>query len=207
MNKLFKILCGIVLISMFSIGSVNAQISGSAHDLTGTATFPGSWDGGTDACRFCHTPHNSNAVAPLWDRNASDTTGSFTVYASPTMDNAMPQPGGVSNGCLSCHDGVTAFDSLLGYTGTPGNTLNTTDFPGTTAIVGDDLSNDHPIGVTVSGTTEMNTVAAITGAGVRLFGADNVECASCHDVHKTTYTYFLRLDPDGADLCNACHTK
>jgi predicted CXXCH cytochrome family protein len=163
---------------------------------------------GQDLCRFCHAPHNANNLVPLWDRNPSDSTGSFIIYDSITMDNTMPQPGGVSNGCLSCHDGVTAFDALHGLGGTAGNDMNTLYLPGgSTAIVGLDLSNDHPIGVTVTGTTEMDTAANITGAGIPLFGADNVECASCHDAHSVTYAFFLRKDPLLGDLCETCHLK
>jgi predicted CXXCH cytochrome family protein len=206
MNKFSKFLIGIALISMSGIGVVNAQMATTKHDLR---TNPGALPGvqGQDLCRFCHTPHNSNAVAPLWDRNVPDT-GTFTLYESTTMENTMGQPTGVSQGCLSCHDGVTAFDSLLGLTGTAGNDM-TTLYSGSTAILGADLANDHPVGVSVTTANEMATTVLITGAGLRLFGPSgaDVECASCHDPHDATNTYFLRLDPLDGDLCESCHTK
>jgi hypothetical protein len=121
MSRFIKFLVALSFISISSIGL--AQMSGTKHDLnTNAGSLPVGQ--GQDLCRFCHTPHNSNAVAPLWDRNPPDTV-TFTLYDSPTMGNTMGQPTGVSQGCLSCHDGVTAFDSLLGLTGTGGNDMNT----------------------------------------------------------------------------------
>jgi predicted CXXCH cytochrome family protein len=207
MKRVMNVLIALAVIAMFGVGTANAQLlSGSKHDLkTNAGALPGGR--GQDLCRFCHAPHNTNNLVPLWDRNVSDSSGSFIVYSSPTMDHIMPQPGGVSNGCLSCHDGVTAFDALHGLAGTVGNDMNTL-YPLNPSIVGLDLSNDHPIGVTVTGTTEMDTAANITGAGgIPLFGADNVECASCHDAHSVTYAFFLRKDPGVGDLCETCHLK
>jgi predicted CXXCH cytochrome family protein len=207
MNKFSKFLIGIALISMSGIGVVNAQMATTKHDLrTNAGTLPVGQ--GQDLCRFCHTPHNSNAVAPLWDRNVPDT-GTFTLYESTTMENTMGQPTGVSQGCLSCHDGVTAFDSLLGLTGTAGNDMNTLyPNPPGTAILGASLANDHPVGVSVTTALEMETTVLITGAGLRLFGDGSVvECASCHDPHDATNGFFLRLDPAAGTLCESCHTK
>jgi predicted CXXCH cytochrome family protein len=206
MNKFSKFLVGIALISMSGIGVVNAQMSGGAHDLNSNAgSLPAGQ--GQDLCRFCHTPHNSNAVAPLWDRNPPDTV-TFALYDSPTMGNTMGQPTGVSQGCLSCHDGVTAFDSLLGLTGTGGNDMNTL-YAASTAILGATLANDHPVGVDLLLAGEMELAATVTAGGLRLFGAgDTVECASCHDPHGAGgYGFFLRLDPAAGTLCETCHTK
>ena len=184
-----------------------AQMSGTAHDLnTNAGSLPVGQ--GQDLCRICHTPHNSNAVAPLWDRNTPDT-GTFTLYSNPaTMGNTMGQPTGISQGCLSCHDGVTAFDSLLGLTGTAGNDMGTL-YPISTANLGTSLANDHPVGVDLLLAGEMELAATVTGAGLSLFGAgDTVECASCHDPHGGAgFDYFLRLDPAAGTLCETCHTK
>jgi predicted CXXCH cytochrome family protein len=86
-----------------------------------------------------------------------------------------------------------------------------TNNPSSPAILGADLSNDHPIGVAVdiaAVTGEFDTPANIVANGLRLFGSGgDVECASCHDPHTTTFTYFLRKDPGAGDLCDTCHTK
>jgi predicted CXXCH cytochrome family protein len=207
MNKFSKFLVGIALVSMSGIGVVNAQMITGKHDLSANAgSLPAT--GGQDLCRFCHTPHNSNAVAPLWDRNPPDTV-TFLLYDSPTMGNTMGQPTGVSQGCLSCHDGVTAFDSLLSNgLGTSGNDMGTL-YPTSTANLGATLANDHPVGVDLLDAGEMELASTVTGAGLRLFGTgDTVECASCHDPHDNTAGWFmLRLDPGAGTLCETCHTK
>jgi predicted CXXCH cytochrome family protein len=204
MKTTFKLLTGIALVSLFSIGSVNAQMTGTGHDLS---TNPGTKGGDQGLCRYCHAPHNTATVAPLWDRGAPDTV-SFTVYDSVTMENTMGQPTGVSAGCLSCHDGITAFDALGGAAGTAGNDMDNL-YSGSAAILGADLSNDHPIGVSVTAALEMET-PDVDGFvnGVPTYTVDNnVECASCHDPHLVTYGSYLRLDPAGGALCEACHTK
>jgi predicted CXXCH cytochrome family protein len=204
MNRFIKFLVALSFISISSIGL--AQMSGTKHDLnTNAGSLPVGQ--GQDLCRFCHTPHNSNAVAPLWDRNPPDTV-TFTLYDSPTMGNTMGAPTGVSQGCLSCHDGVTAFDSLLGLTGTAGNDMDTL-YASSTAILGSTLANDHPVGVDLLLAGEMELAATVTAGGLRLFGAgDTVECASCHDPHGTAgFGFFLRLDPADGTLCETCHTK
>jgi predicted CXXCH cytochrome family protein len=212
MNRHIKFLVAIIFISIFSIGTVQAaspMLTGK-HDLTALGTIQGG--GGQDLCRFCHAPHNSNAVAPLWDRTGSLTAGSFILYDNPaTMGNTMIQPAGVSLGCLSCHDGVTAADALTGITTPSLGNMNTNN-TGSAAILGADLSNDHPIGVSVEHAAtvgEFATAANIIAGGVRLFGAgtNQVECASCHNPHETVLPFFLRKDPTGGDLCDTCHTK
>lgn len=56
-------------------------------------------------------------------------------------------------------------------------------------------------------------VGAIGGDGLPLYGAvDNnfgptVECATCHDPHKTDYGTFLRKSNDSSALCRTCHVK
>jgi predicted CXXCH cytochrome family protein len=213
MIKSLKILAAVIVLAMFAVGTVNAQMSGGKHDLkTNAGDLGNKTAGGTDLCRFCHTPHNGFSDAPLWWRTGPDTT-TFTPYSSNTMNASMGQPTGVSKGCLSCHDGVTAFDALAGDTGAEaGNNMNTL-YSGSSAILGADLSNDHPIGINVdAGDTDIDTAANIIAAGVPLYdngaGADTfVECASCHEPHEDTYDFFLRRDPSVGDLCESCHLK
>ncbi len=195
MNRTIKYLVAITFLSMSGLAFAG-PMSASSHDLT--VVDIGGLGTTADLCRYCHTPHNSRSVAPLWDR--SDSLATFIPYASGGTMEGTPAVAGVSLGCLSCHDGVTAFDAVAGTTGTVGNNLNVTDFPGTTAIVGIDLTNDHPIGMSI-------TAAGITaGQSVFPIFGGNVECASCHDVHLPgTAGYFLRVE-DGT-MCETCHTK
>lgn len=71
-----------------------------------------------EVCVYCHTPHgaNKNVQAPLWNR-AVNNNGTYTPYASSTIDTAVGQPVGVSLACLSCHDGTIAVDSIINAPG------------------------------------------------------------------------------------------
>jgi predicted CXXCH cytochrome family protein len=203
MRKRVNPLVCLAILASASSGTVEAvSIAGTKHDLSGKATKPGD----QDPCLYCHSIHNSDAQLPLWGRTGTSTQ--FTLYASPSMNATMAQPDGISLGCLSCHDGVTAFDALLGSTGAAsGNNMNS-NFTGSPAIMGSDLSGEHPVGVDITEDgAGIESEAAITGAGLRIYN-NRVECGSCHDPHGTAgYPYFLRQDPSSGSLCETCHIK
>jgi len=141
-----------------------------------------------EVCVFCHTPHGGSTTAPvpLWNKRlgangAPAGGGSYTTYASlqtPSLDGAVADVGSVSMACLSCHDGTQAMDNIinapgsgglsatgggndgLGYTWTsPGSTVNPAGrLTGGAALIGTDLSNDHPIGIQYCG-------GGLTGSG------------------------------------------
>lgn len=188
-------------------------IGGSAHDFSGQG-----WSGG-QICLPCHTPHKANitvADAPLWNHALS--TATYQLYASPTLNATMGQPGGGSKLCLSCHDGTVAINSFGGTTGTT--------FIGTGDKIGPDLRGEHPIGFTYDAalatadaslknpTTTTVTIGAGTTtktgtlAAVMLFGG-KMECASCHDVHNTFTNggKLLKIPAAGSAICTTCHAK
>ena len=136
-----------------------ASIVGSRHDLS-TATT-------TQVCEFCHTPHhaNTNLPSPLWNR--AESTQTFTLYGSPTLDTMVSQPGASSRLCLSCHDGVNANTMVNGFSvstkhdlvSPPGGSRpDMTSYPNCERchtdiygggrrklVLGTDLRNDHPV--------------------------------------------------------------
>ncbi len=217
----FALFPGVALAGLLAATSAQAlSIVGSGHDLN---TLPSAITvAGNDGqvCIFCHIPHNARtdgagAAVPLWWRQAPASTA-WTMYDSPTMDAVKPgSPQGVSLACLSCHDGATAFDALVfsgGITVTDagGNPANMFDVPaGFILAVGPNLSNDHPISITYGVDPELKTTSEIETAGLRLYGAgtDQVECATCHDVHDDVNGGFLRLSNIGSALCLTCHVK
>jgi len=177
-------------------------VTGTKHDLSANPSIKG----GLSACAYCHGAHNNTVTQiPLWGR--TDDSNEYTLYASTTIRATVESPGTMTRVCLSCHDGTIAFDAVLGSIGTSGNDMNTL-FPDSPAIIGRDLSDDHPVGVSVStNSAGLRDAATITGAGLRLY-AGKVECASCHDVHGSGgYASFLRLDPANSKLCQTCHIK
>lgn len=179
--------------------SARAKITGSAHDFSGAG-----WSGNR-ICRPCHTPHSAGSTtqAPLW--NHAVTTATYTLYSSPTMDVPVQQPGEVSKLCLSCHDGTVALDSFGGNTGS-----NMISGP---ALIGTDLSNDHPVGIewkhqTVSACSPCHYIHGNPYSYRVRFYNKRVECASCHDPHNngSQEKGMLRVSMAGSELCLECHT-
>jgi len=203
MRKIFGVTLGLVFIA----GLAGAQITGSEHDFSGQG-----W-GTTEICQPCHTPHNASTLLPVVLWNHAVTAASYTLYSSPTMNATTGQPDGVSRACLSCHDGTVALDSFGGSTGS--------NFISGPANFGTDLSNDHPVSFTYNNalatadgglhppTTQASGLGDTISADM-LFGtsSDQVECASCHDVHNAANLQSLLLKSNaGSALCLTCHAK
>jgi predicted CXXCH cytochrome family protein len=211
-----------VVAGLLVSGTAFAQIGGTAHDFSDDA-----WNPGGEICVVCHTPHNaiSEAAAnagvgelgPLWNRAL--TTATFATYdttnrvGSDIQSTLSGTPSGVSKLCLSCHDGSIAIDSFGGATGT-----NTIDDIRASANIGEtvtgtgDLSNDHPVMFTFPASEPElvgKTGNVVNGASVPLplFGTEQMECATCHDVHGTGNNYLLRVANTGSALCLNCHEK
>jgi predicted CXXCH cytochrome family protein len=174
-----------------------AGITGSPHDFSARG-----W-GSTELCIFCHTPHNANGSAQLW--NHASTAATYTLYTSSTMNAATAQPGATSKLCLSCHDGTVAVDSFGTRTGT--------NFVTGGARLGTALDNDHPIGftydaalATADGSLVTPASASQVSANVPLYTA-KVECGSCHNAHDNAQGSFLRSTNAASALCLKCHIK
>lgn len=126
-----------------------------------------------------------------------------------------------SNSCLGCH--------------APGGVFNAaTDF--TVFVIGQDLRNDHPVGIRFpAGSPDFNQPGGTAPGGTKFFDLDadgrmdkgevrlydttdgpEVECASCHDPHGVPSSgpgtvfnpTFLRVANNiGSSLCLTCHIK
>ncbi len=179
----------------------SVSVASTPHNLnTSGVALPGG-----QICIPCHTPHNALLAGDenvLW--NHAETGETFAMYSS-----SAGQPEGPSKLCLSCHDGVTAIDN---YGGNGGTGIVITG----SANLGNNLTDDHPIGieyVTLPG--EYNDPATFapginSGPGVRLVnisGVDRVECTSCHEPHNNGLGFFLRVPLQESYLCLQCHIK
>ncbi len=202
-SKLLVVGIGLLLVGALYAGQAQAAVSGSPHDFSGRG-----W-GSTEICIFCHTPHNAATpqLAPLWN-HTSTAVAAYTLYSSSTLNATLGQPAGTSKACLSCHDGTVAIDSY-------GARVGTTNITGS-ALVGTDLSNDHPVSfpyTALLATTDGGLVSPTstsevggTGAKIPLF-TSNLECASCHAVHDNASGNFLRQSNAASALCLRCHVK
>ncbi len=226
-----RLLLGVGLITLLS-STLSAQIAGTKHDL-GT----GYGNDNDEICVYCHTPHASNAEfvgAPLWNKPTTGTT--FTMYGASaegvpgqtiagTATDATPT--GASLACLSCHDGVSAMNTVVNAPGSGGyNTSGTLigndsfneERMGLSNVrsigANGDLTNDHPISITyVEGAASLKPKdTPITGWNQAstindLLRNGKVQCVSCHDPHYPRWGTFLRTNNGGSELCKTCHDK
>lgn len=221
MKKMLILTVAMLLIA----GVAYAGIVGSKHDMRDR--LDGETLGYAEVCVYCHTPHGAATsglnTIPLWNRSL--TSGqSYTVYTSSTFNNTMPSTLNAGSGaCMTCHDGTMAISALYntpnngGNMGTGSGNLSAARLlTGGSAAFGTDLSDDHPVSISISAsrsdgdTAGLYDAATIVSNGVvRLFGAGPafVECASCHNVHNFAYTPFLRTSNAASALCLACHNK
>lgn len=203
---------GVAVVALAAAASaVSAQVVASAHDFT-TLSGPANYAFQTrssNICGTCHTIHNAlSQDAPLWIHTT--TTATFTPYSSATMNAVPGQPVSVSRACLSCHDGTVAVNSVNGTVATGGSVTGPI-FIGGAALLGTDLSNDHPISIPYdAGDPDMNPLATVQGI-FPLYGPskNQVECGSCHDPHTPgTNGLFFRTVPTAyRSRCVVCHNK
>lgn len=221
--------------AMAAVLAATGNIANTKHNLssTGTGTIKANAGQNNDEiCVYCHTPHGANTAftgAPLW--NKATPTGTFTMYGTTLSGNATDTAanlGSISKACLSCHDGVSAINSMVNAPGAGGyNSAGANVAFGATAAgtaltmpagvtqIGTDLTNDHPISITYDTTGKAGlkatttTLTGWTGAGTiaDLLRSSKVECSSCHDPHEGTNALFLRKANAGSALCLGCHQK
>ena len=230
MKKALSIVATAALLAMAT--TAMAGIQNSKHDLSINSTGSKAALKGntTQICVYCHTPHNAYTQAPLWNRNmnAQKAASTYLLYSGQNMANKSYKTGmtedSVSLFCMSCHDG----SSLGGLVKNAPKDVTTLDTSATiqsnspaqlygTGTQGD-MRNTHPINFEVvpgSETIQSDLkVVANQKIGVYpLFKSSRspsgytLECSSCHSVHDTTNTPFLRTTMNGSALCLGCHSK
>ncbi|MCW8895627.1 MAG: hypothetical protein OQK48_06450 [Sulfurimonas sp.] len=214
-------------IELFALSGPHADITSSSDTTT---------DNG-ETCVYCHTPHGGNSdlsPAPLWNKPTASTT--FTMYGATsestsgtTIANTSTDavPSGSSMACLSCHDGVSAMNSVINAPGSGNyNALGSyigTNPPLSTTMpevayksigLNGDLTDDHPISIEyIPGKASLKP---LNEPLTDFFGAvlvsdllkdGKVQCTSCHDPHETPYNTYLRNGNTGSSLCIGCHDK
>ena len=202
--KYTSLLLAIMVIIATQIAT--AQIASSAHDFSGQG-----W-GTTQICQPCHTPHKATLLsdAPLWNHQLTGAT--FQLYTSSTLNTTtLTQPDASSKLCLSCHDGTVALENFGGATG--GTHYVTGD-----ALIGTNLSNDHPVSfiyntalATADGelfdpATHLTSLGGTIAADLLIGG--KLQCASCHDAHRGyPNPSLLKISNTGSAFCLTCHDK
>ena len=221
-KKKASVLAGLLLVASSAMATdwvIDGKISGTPHDLSAVTGMGNSDNDNGEICVYCHTPHAANNAfsgAPLWNKAASSATSYLMYGASATGTAGVTIAGtavGDANGtlsspslaCLSCHDGVSAVDSILNAPGSGmGTDAGDTDIS-TFAYGGNigggtnvDMANDHPVSVAytpgraslkpvdtvLTNWVGANDLSATSGYISELLRNGNVECSSCHDPHN-----------------------
>jgi predicted CXXCH cytochrome family protein len=158
-------------------------------------------------CVFCHTPHRSSPIQPLWNRGIP--VSPYIAYTSSALDAQPGQPTGASKMCLSCHDGSIAIGSVVSQAQVIQMAGGITTIPPGTSNLGTDLSDDHPISfrydVQLSGLDTALRNPQSLPAHFRLDANQELQCTTCHDAHDNSFGHFLVMDNADAALCVSCH--
>ena len=197
--------CSLTLTAM---GQNPQSIVFTKHNLS--VSGPGSLRASTEAdiCIFCHAPHNTTGVGPLWNHALSAAT--YTPYSSSTLKATVGQPTGASKLCLSCHDGTVALGMVANRSTPIPMQSGATTIPSGRTRIGTDLSAHHPVSFTydpalVTKQGELRDPATLVQE-VRLDQSGQMQCTSCHDPHNNEYGNFLVKDNTASAMCLDCHT-
>ncbi len=224
-NRRHRAPIALVILALLGTSHCLPQISitNSKHNLSaqGPGTIKAESEG--QVCIFCHTPHRSSSIAPLW--NKQPTSASYTLYSSDYLTSlSYPAPEQInqkSKLCMSCHDGTVAIGYVynLAGGGGPGTiSMQQSGTPITTmptnagGYLGTDLTDDHPVGFFYDAAKDQELVnrAWPWNTPIRLdpdLSTGKVECISCHEPHNNQYSKFLRISNTDAAVCKFCHNK
>lgn len=203
LKNLFKI----IILTCLGTYLHSQSIVNTPHNLSVSSSSKIKATSEVEICLFCHTPHNSRPIAPLWNRK--DPGSNYTLYNSPTLQALPGQPDGNSILCLSCHDGTIALGDLY-------NQKSVIDFgaysklPSGKSNLSTDLRNDHPISFVYSSSLstsdgEIKDPSTLS-LNVKLENS-KLQCTSCHDPHDNSNENFLVETNKYSNLCLSCHTK
>jgi hypothetical protein len=180
------------LLFTFGAPASAAGIADTKHNLGANSTAGNNKTTDTaEICVFCHTPHGADtgAPVPLWNKRLGTAGvpaggGTYTSYATlqtPSLDGTIADVGSISMACLSCHDGTQAMDNIINAPGSGGvladgggNDGRAYTWTGSSvngagrlasgiALLGTDLSNDHPIGIQYCGGGLSGSGAVVSG--------------------------------------------
>jgi predicted CXXCH cytochrome family protein len=207
-NKFLPVLflcCAAILVTG-QVARAQDRVHQTVHNLS--ASGPGKIRAPSESrvCVFCHAPHNTLGMVPLWNREMP--MSSYTIYKSSTLDANPGQPTGASKLCLSCHDGSIALGNIVSQTDRI-RMVGGDFMPAGLTNLGTDLSDDHPISFTyTTGLTASDRQLAHPFGlppEIKLDASNQLQCTSCHDAHNNTHGNFLVISNNYGALCIACH--
>jgi predicted CXXCH cytochrome family protein len=201
------------LAALLVLGSATAamaqttqRVKNTVHNLSASGPGAVRAQTETEVCVFCHTPHGSSGVEPLWNRRTDG--GPYQIYRSSSLKAKLGQPTGASKLCLSCHDGTIALGEVLSRDA-PIRMAGEDRIPAGPSRLGTDLSDDHPVSFAYAasitqGVSELYPPAAIPPP-IALDQNGELQCTSCHEPHDNSFGDFLVRANDAGALCLSCH--
>jgi predicted CXXCH cytochrome family protein len=197
----------VAAVTYIAYGQVQSVVN-SPHNLS--ASGPGSVRASSEQeiCIFCHAPHNSSKVQPLWNRYESAAI--YTPYSSSSMTAEPGQPTGSSKLCLSCHDGTIALGKVVSRSQPIHMVGGVTVMPQGHANLGTDLSDDHPISFRYDTSLAIQNGNLVDPRALppamKLDHNQELQCTTCHDPHNNVYGKFLVMSNENSAMCRSCHT-
>jgi hypothetical protein len=213
--------------------SAQAGVKDTKHNLSISGTGDVKAVIETQICIFCHTPHNSSPVQPLWNHEETAVV-TYINYWSTTLQSyaseaEAPPIDGFSRLCLSCHDGTVAIGSIISRSEeilmvtVPGVIDTSGKLIGGAGYLGTDLSGGHPISIIFDeGLANKRNSAdpplarlnwPVNDPDIKLYptqGRYGVQCTSCHDPHTNKAAggwppFWHKSTHD--EVCIVCHEK
>lgn len=176
----------------------------SSRTLTrATATGTFTADSPSLLCLGCHDGKTAMNVLHSTRAAGVDAGGDFAPGATRISRSG------------AYDDTAVLMQNTIIYDGITGDPIGSVG-----ANIGDDLSNDHPVGFSYKAAVEQSTAGKLftvdevgtnSSNKIRFFGTDQrLECSSCHNPHRkadAVKNYFLAMDNNGSALCLSCHNK
>lgn len=255
--KRLNLTCAAVACLMPLTGALAAPgIANSAHDLSKESW--NTQHDLCGPCHMAHTSRDAtDRLLPLWSHASTPRTFTpFTSPTLVKAGVTIPAPTGSSKACLSCHDGSLAINQFGKTSGGTSPVNGTAVIINSDYAIGatGDLRGDHPVSFTYDSTLAQNipfqalfdphtTLLNLPASGNNLRGATieagllfpdpvtgqpQLQCSSCHDVHRQRGDSMLNstavTDPNaphnpllvisnlgsdgtGSALCRSCHNK
>lgn len=199
---------GVIAWLVVGAATVSGQdrVVDTVHNLSASGPGPIRAVTESQVCVFCHAPHNTQGVRPLWNQDLP--AASYRIYRSTTLDALPGQPTGSSKLCLSCHDGTIALGSVLSRADQI-RMVGGDFIPVGPTHLGTDLADDHPVSFHytsgLAATDHQLASPTSLPSEVRLDASGQMQCTSCHDPHHNLNGDFLVRRPEFGELCMACH--
>lgn len=198
-----------VVVSLAAVAAAQVQsVVNSQHNLSAWGLGSVRASGEDEVCIFCHAPHNSSKVQPLWNRYESAAV--YTPYSSSSMVAEPGQPTGSSKLCLSCHDGTIALGKVVSRDTPIHMAGGVTVMPRGHANLGTDLSDDHPISFRYDTSLTVRKGNLVDPRALppamKLDHNQELQCTTCHDPHNNAYGSFLVMSNENSAMCRSCHT-